>query len=224
MDNIEMKIYEILGVKEFKKMAFYLRDSIFHLIFFKINKEKRNEMLYNNPSNYIMKKGHGLQDVKDFKKKLFFNFSIHFLSLIMCLTNFLMIIKGNSSILFIITNVLCSIINIYCIMLQRYNYIRLNQILKRGKIREQKQKDILCEKLKNEISNDLVHKIVNKKNEEIIISFDEFIKNATLKELKEYKEMIEIIKNNYDVFKKNKDFNLKIALEKQKTLKLRIKA
>lgn len=228
-NNIEMKIYELLGVKIFRKMAFGLRDALFFPFTFWMGKERRKELLYNTASNYIMKKGHGLQDLRDFKKQLRLNASIHIWGLVVCLPNFLRVIGGVASLSTTIINLTCIGINLYCIMLQRYNHIRINQVIKKGEAREQKQKDAICEELKeeNQISNDLTYKIVNKKNKEETITFEEFLQTATLQQLKDYKESLEYAKRYYDYLQKIDEpsqMDIKIPLEKGRTLKLEIKS
>lgn len=227
-NNIEMKIYELLGVKVFRKMAFGLRDTLFFPFTFWMGKERRKDLLYNTASNYIMKKGHGLQDLRDFKKELRLNAGIHIVALITCLPNFLRVIGGVASLSTTIINLTCVGINIYCIMLQRYNNIRINQVLEKGAAREQKKKDEICEEIikDNQISNDLTHKIVNKKDKEKTITFEEFLQTATLQQLKDYKESLEYAKRYYDYLQQvdsDSQIDIKIPLEKGKTLKLEIK-
>lgn len=74
--NIELKIYELLGVKVFKKITLVLYKVIgFYSTIF-MSKEKQNKY-YSSPSNYNIARGHGLQDLRDFKKMLLLNTSIH---------------------------------------------------------------------------------------------------------------------------------------------------
>ena len=87
--NMELKIYELLGIKTFRKLAFKLRD-IFILPFtLKMTKEERQNLLYERPSNYIMKKGNGIKDLQDFKKQLLLNTGIHLWALSVCIPSFL---------------------------------------------------------------------------------------------------------------------------------------
>ncbi len=129
-NDIELKIYELLGIKTFKKMAFKLRDFVFLLVNFKMPKEERHKFLYEKPSNYIMKKGKGIQDLQDFKKKLLINAGIHLSSilisigsLLICIPYFLKITDSTASLLTTILKLafticyLFIVINIYCVML-----------------------------------------------------------------------------------------------------------
>ena len=68
--NIELKIYELLGVKIFRKMAFGLRDKIWILYTLKMSKEERKDYLYHTASNYNLGKVNSLEDIKKFKKEL----------------------------------------------------------------------------------------------------------------------------------------------------------
>jgi len=196
LNNIEMKIYKILGVKVFKKIVFGLHDFVTLPLTFKLSKEERKNFLYNTASNYRMKKGNGLQDLRDFKKMLFFNGSIHFLGLIYGITCIIGCMMGPLSIFSIIFHFLFACINFDCIMLQRYNYIRLNKVLKKGEKLEEIKKKKLCEELREIKSTSKEHKyiLVDKKDEETNITFEEFIETATLEQLKEYKSRLSFFK------------------------------
>ena len=101
--NIELKIYEWLGIKTFRKIVFKLLYIGVIPFTFRITKEERWNLIHNTPSNYTMKKGNGIQDLKDFKKELFFNTSIHIVPLIYCIPNFLAIIENSASLFTIVT-------------------------------------------------------------------------------------------------------------------------
>ncbi len=62
--SIELKIYELLGVKTFKKIAFALRDRIFVLFTLKSSKEDRMKILYHTASNYNLGRVKSLEDIK----------------------------------------------------------------------------------------------------------------------------------------------------------------
>lgn len=228
---IEMKLYEILGIKTFRKMAFDLLYWI-ALIISLGNKEKAKDIVYNIPSNYVMKKGNGLEDLRDFKKMLLLNTTIHVMILSYFVPNFFKIIEETASIPTTIFNLTAISINLYCIMLQRYNNIKINRILKKGEIKEHKQKEIILEELRQEkeITNDLTHIIVSD-NKEKNITLEEFLQTATVQQLKEYKKELEGIKAYYDYLQKCSEeidydipINGKIFLEKDKRLKLEFKS
>ncbi len=93
MKNIEMRIYELLGIKIFRKMAFGLRYVLLFPKTLKMSKEERKEF-YNARSNYNLGKVKSLEDVKKFKKWLYKNAAIHIFGLLLCFSSFLNIIGG----------------------------------------------------------------------------------------------------------------------------------
>ena len=141
--NIEMRIYELLGVKVFRKMAFGLRDILAFPLTIRMSKEERHDFLCNSASNYNLGKVKSLEDVKKFKKQLFINSGIHVWALSVCLPNFLKVIGGTASLSTAIINLTCIGINLYCIMLQRYNGIRINQLIEKMTPRYERQKDAI---------------------------------------------------------------------------------
>lgn len=50
--NIEMRIYELLWFKVFRKMAFGLRDILAFPLTIRMSKEARHNILYKSASNY----------------------------------------------------------------------------------------------------------------------------------------------------------------------------
>ena len=122
--NVEKKFYEIIGIKIFRKMAFALR--IFLFSFNKLSKEERKRIL-NEPSNYNMKKGNGIQDLRDFKDELKFNSRVHIIGVIVCLVGFVFTFSNPSLVVANIIWLFFLILNAYCVMLQRYNLIRIHE-------------------------------------------------------------------------------------------------
>lgn len=191
-ENIELKIYEFLGIKAFRKMAFGLRDKLSILFTLKMSKEERKYYLYHTRSNYNLGKVNSLEDVKKFKKQLFLNTSIHVIGLLVCFPNFLKVITGVAELSTIIINQICICVNLYCIMLQRYNSIRINRLIEKMIPRYEKQKTQIKEELKNKDKQLGQHsyKIVNKKDKEISITIEQLLEKATIKELKQYREYL----------------------------------
>ena len=70
-NSLEIKIYELLGIKKFKKMVLSLIDIIHCPFILFMNEEKKKKYTNNYYDNYRMKKGHGLQDLRDFKKNYY---------------------------------------------------------------------------------------------------------------------------------------------------------
>lgn len=85
--NFEMRIYELLGIKIFRKMAFALRDKIWILFTLKMSKEERKDYLYHTASNYNLGKVKSLEDIIKFKKHLFSNAIIHLVGLLCLIPN-----------------------------------------------------------------------------------------------------------------------------------------
>ena len=167
--NLEMKIYELLGVKIFRKIAFSLASIISLPKKRKMTKEEWEN--YNNKtSNYNIGKVKDLDDVKKYKKQMYLNTSIHTFGLFLCMVDLLL---GGADAFFIIM----TLINIYCIMLQRYNIIRLNKVIKKFYPKYEHQK----EEIKKEVK-------------EREVTFEELLNNSSLSELKAYRESLNYFK------------------------------
>ena len=230
-NNIELKIYEFLGIKTFRKMAFKLRDFLFLPFTFKMTKEKRHKLFYEEPSNYIMKKGNGIKDLQDFKKQLLINARIHLWFLLTCLPNFLKVIGGTASLSTTIINLSCVAINIYCIMLQRYNHIRINRVIKKMLPREEAKKNKIKEELKKEDSllDDHTYTIVSKRDKEKNISFQGVLDTATYDKLIQYRDYLSYIKAYNQMlmgqqdFYESEEYSLSFPIKKNKSLKLELR-
>lgn len=130
-------------------MACGLHDVLVFPLTIKMSKEERKDFLYNTTSNYNIGKIKSLEDVKKFKKELFINTGLHLWALSLCLSNFLEIVRGTASLSITIINLIGVGINLYCIMLQRYNCIRINQLIKKMTPQYEKQKEAIKEELRN---------------------------------------------------------------------------
>ena len=229
--NVEMRIYELLGVKTFRKMAFALRDKIWILFTLKMSKEERKEYLYHTASNYNLGEVKSLEDVKNFKKQLFINLGIHIWALSVCLSDFLKVIGGTASLSTTIINLTCIGINLYCVMLQRYNCIRINQLIKKMTPRYERQRDEIKEELRKEDSLLLEHtyKIVDKKERETSITFEDLIANANIEQLKQYCEYLAYFQSVNQSMQENGFYSaehqvaVSMPMEKHKILKLELK-
>lgn len=129
--SLEKRFYEIIGIKRFRKMAFVSRDLFFS--FLGLNKEERNDMLYSkdNESNYTINGGLSIENIKDFKRMLRFNAIIHSLALIACFPAMRYIIMGQVTPLALIAIMPPFLVNLYCVLLQRYNHIRINEVIEK---------------------------------------------------------------------------------------------
>ena len=86
---------------------------------------------------------------------------------------------------------------IYCIILQRYNYIRLDNTISKATTLENKQKSTLQESIIEEkLTKDISISILEKSKEEKQISFEEFLNVASVKELKDFQTYLLNAKKN----------------------------
>ncbi len=187
--TVEMRIYELLGVKIFRKMAFGLRNLFFLPITIGMSKEERRRAfasLNNTSTNYNLGKGRRLDDAKKFKKQLLLNTGLHIYALGLCVPGFLNTISGVAPIGVSVSNAIAIAINFYCIMLQRYNWIRINQLIKRMAPIYEKQMEELKEELKEKDSllPEHTYTIKNKRSKETELTFDQLIENANLNQLR----------------------------------------
>lgn len=200
--KIELKIYELLGIKIFRKIVFGFCKLIASPFTLLLPKEDRKEFLNNlKIINYNIK-GYNVQNLRKFKKYLFLNAMFHVSVLLFCLPTFMKVIGGMTSVLQTITSCIVIAINCYCIMLQRYNQIRINETIKRILPYEEKQKTKIKEELKG-LENSLsehTYAIIDKKNNEKEITFNELLQTATLEELKKYRDYLNLARLNIEMY------------------------
>ena len=229
----EMKIYEALGVKIFKKIVMGLAYLVIIPMTPKKTKEERIEYLYSVPTNYTIGKDRDLDSIKIFRSKLITNALIHIWAFSLALGSFLIDIKHpESNIRSLITTVLIGFgVNTYCVMLQRYNYIRIKDIIKRMQVREDKKKEVVKQEIieKDLTLNEHEYTIINKRGKEKPVTFQELLNNSSLAELKALKESIiyfQMMKKDY--FNENNELtglkpNMKYPLPNSRSLKLELK-
>ena len=221
MNKMELKIYELLGIKKFKKIVFGFCKLIalpFTLLF---PKEERKEFLNSiKIFNYNIK-GYSVQNLRQFKKYLLLNALFHVLVLLFCLPTFMKVTGGMTSFLQTITCSTVIVINCYCIMLQRYNQIRINETIKRMLSYEEKQK--IKDKLKEfeNLLSEHTYIMIDKKNNEKEITFDELLQNITLEDLKKYREYLNLLKLKTELNNHISDEEVNLNL-KNKMLKLKL--
>lgn len=229
--NIEMKFYELLGIKVFKKMAFFIRDIVTLPLTFKMPKEERKKSLYNTASNYNIGKEKSFENIKKFKKQLFKNAGIHIFALLAFIPSFIKIIMGMASLSTTIIVLPAMVMNIYCIMLQRYNCIRINQLIEKMTPRYEKQKDAIKEELIEKDSLLLEHsyKIIDKNEKETSVNFEDLIANASIQELKQYRNYLAYLQivnraiQVNDLCPDKEEIDMSMPIEKNKTLKFEFK-
>ncbi len=228
--NIEMRLYELLGIKAFRKMAFKLRDILAYPLTFKMSKEEKYNFLYNTASNYNIGKVKNLESVKKFKKQLIINTCIHIWALKFCLPDFIKDISNLNFSPLTLVYFTCIGVNLYCIMLQRYNAIRINKLIKKLTPIYEKKKNVIKDELKKEDSLLLNHtyKIIDKKEKETDITFNDLIEKASIEQLKKYHEYLAYFKNiNQSIQKKyfysdKNQVDIIVSIEKNKALKLEL--
>ena len=213
--NLEMKIYELLGVKIFRKMAFTLAYIISLPKKRKMTKEEWEN--YNNKtSNYNIGKVKDLDDVKKYKKQMYLNASIHTFGLFLCIVDLLL---GGLDAFFIIM----TLINVYCIMLQRYNIIRLNKVIKKFYPKYEHQKEEIKKELieNDKLLKEHTYKIVKENKKEVTekeITFEELLNNSSLSELKAYRESLKYFKCAETIDENRTEYDFPIS----KTTSLRL--
>lgn len=146
--NLEKRFYECLGVKQFEKSIISMNRGLLKLgnkdsnpngdNYFNdrcvagISTELSN--LINKDSNpngghSFSERGNDIEYLKDFKKNFIF-YSLCHIELLLLNIIFLITIPSIFSVVF---QGFCAVVNIYCIMLQRYNNIRVNELLRECK-------------------------------------------------------------------------------------------
>ena len=201
--NLEMKIYELLGIKVFRKMAFMLRNGITYTLYLpsllgKSFTEKKNKLKYrllHDSNNYTIGDIKNLEDIKKFKNKLLLNASIHLFSLSLCLYTFYEISQLQDAIPIgvLTTTSIVTAVNMYCLMLQRYNQLRINKVLKKMEPRIAKQKDELIQEIKEydrSLPEEHTYEITGKKGESTKHTIEDLTTNSTVEQLKQYREYL----------------------------------
>lgn len=180
-EDIELKLYEKIGIKHFKSFVLKLRDFSFRYVIKMTEEEIQNSL--NSQSNYNIGKINSMEDVVNFKKMLYLNALIHTFAMIPCLIAFI----NATNLLFL----LLTIINIYCIILQRYNCIRINKLIKKMTPHYERQRNKIKEEIEKEYA--LLEEHTNEKvleRTENSITLDEIINNSSIDDLKKYREFL----------------------------------
>lgn len=121
MQISEEKIYELLGIKRFKKFVLSLMGPLI------INPKIRRENMY-------CLSGTSIDKIEQYKNNLFLFASLHGIQIPFNLYNLLNHSVHNFS--SCITSLIVLIINSYGAMLQRYNFIRINRVVQKMKNKE----------------------------------------------------------------------------------------
>lgn len=117
---MEMRFYEIIGVRQWKKFVLWLMAKSIR------DPDERKG------GNYYLKRL-DLESVKDFKRALLFNGIIHIIGALWGLPGIIVILKNNSAYPFFLSFslILAFLVNLYCVMLQRYNWLRIKKVLEK---------------------------------------------------------------------------------------------
>ena len=169
--KLELQIYELLGIKKFQKLTFLL-EKIIH----------RNDNGYNE--NYHLKKKYYNRNVQDFKKFLFYNGGIHIRNILFIISIILIKKIFKCIAWFDFFLIILAVKDIYCVMLQRYNYIRIQNCIELQNKAKERRINKRTEKIKSDIS-----KNYDLKNYTQDINFiNLFMKKLSANELIEFKE------------------------------------
>lgn len=110
---MESKIYELLGIKQYKRLVLFCKRTL--------NTITKNKY---DSDNYFLR-GYKVEDVRFLKENFIKNLKIHLFGV---LTGLIVVLIG-SKMEYKIVGLLLSIWNLYSVMLQRYNIIRIDRIL-----------------------------------------------------------------------------------------------
>ena len=115
---MEMRVYELLGVKYWKRFVLWIICLLIR------DPEDRKG------GNYWLD-DISVASIKKFKKQLLFNASLHIGAILVTNIPFFIMNLLDNNIPMMIYQVIWFLVNFYCIMLQRYNWLRIKKILKK---------------------------------------------------------------------------------------------
>lgn len=148
--KFEVKIYELLGIILFKKAVFKL-EKIIH------RKDGKKNI------NYHIKNSNDMESVDNFKKFLYYNGAIHTKNLIFDIPVIILMIVFRYNLILIVPIMLWLIKDIYCIMLQRYNWLKINGFEEKLQVRKNKRIERRVEEIdKEKIKVNLEQKEIDK--------------------------------------------------------------
>ncbi len=170
INTIELYIYNILGICYFQKLVFLLEKFIHR------KDGKTNQNYHFNLDN--------INPMEDFIRFLFFNGSIHFRNVCIFIIYCIIKVLYFSFYWYDIVLLILIIKDIYCIMLQRYNYLRIKKVTlileKQRKNRIEKKVNKLFPIFKEnyDVSTikedlELIHKIKRSIEDKTVVFFDE---------------------------------------------------
>lgn len=117
---MEMRFYEKIGIRQCKKFVLWLMSKLIP------NRDK------SIGTNYYLG-GFNLQAIKKYKKWLWINAMLHVTLAISPLLQIISnIISNNIISLSMLSAIIFLVLNLYCIMLQRYNWLRIKKVLEKA--------------------------------------------------------------------------------------------
>lgn len=155
--QFEINLYEHLGVRQFQKLVFKLEKFI-HF------KDKQKNINYHVKSDNI-------DDLNSFKKFLYYNGAIHVRNAIGVTALIILqpLFFSKWTLVYLVPSL---IKNLYCVMLQRYNYLRINKVIE-GR---EKQIDKRVEKRKESFSEAANKQLINIKDKQTCLTQIENVK------------------------------------------------
>lgn len=162
--KIEQKIYESMGIRLFRKLIFKI-ENIKHR-----QDRKRN-------INYHLN-GCSVSSMEKFIGYLFYNAACHIISLAFVLVYVVASVafKTRNQFLDLVSAIL-SIVNIYCIILQRYTYLKLNTIISKKNINRKNTIESMASVLKQSINERKLADLLEES--ELVQKIYEHVQNGT---------------------------------------------
>ena len=192
--NMELLIYEFLGIKKFKKGFLNFYNATLSPLTRDMSKEEKNSFLYDKMSSNYIGKERDKDTLKKYRKKIYFYLSYFLPCMLISIPTTISILRNIPSIITAIIFITSSIFFTYTTILQRYNLIRINHVIKKMEPKYKREKEREKEVIKKTLANQYTYKIVNnKKKEESITSIDEIVKNSSLEQLRNYRKQLEKI-------------------------------
>lgn len=114
---MEMRFYEMIGIRQWKKLVLWFMSKLI---------PNRNK---NIATNYYLG-GFNLKAILKYKKWLWVNALLHVIvSLHPALTIIANVLSNNVVSFSMLFAIIFVVLNLYCIMLQRYNWLRIKRVL-----------------------------------------------------------------------------------------------
>ncbi len=229
INDFELKLYEKLGIKKFKKYIIGLKDSLIDTKY--MNNPKGKEEYKKKHTNYSLGTAKTLDDLKSHKKEMLFNGIVHTMSLISCIsilaTTPVVLPLSALNLIGYTSTLLVTVINTYCVMLQRYNWIRFDKVIEKNNASDMKKKQKAKKELKEKDKELSEHKYKVKKvskrfSKEKEVTLDEIVEHATLSELREYRKRLIAAEERLNTQEDNR-VEMQLPTTHYKSLKLELK-